>query len=153
MALLILPPAAVAARYSYLLIAHPERGHEFVDNRALGAALAVIPVENTVIVTNDLRYPAEGFSRGNRQMQIPALFGHQAFAVNYAYEAYAFSRDRMPLQKLLESPEWSDAILEAAKANRWTHLLIRRDYVHPKSIPLPSIFESDLYSVYRFPSS
>jgi hypothetical protein len=151
MLLLVLPPAAVAARYSFVLLTHPEQGHEFVDNRPLGAALAAIPVEHSVVVTNDLRYPAEGFSRGNRQMQIPALFGHQAFAVNYAYEAYAFSRDRMPLQKLLQSTAWSDAILDAARANHWTHLVIRRDFVHPAEIPLPKIFESEIYDVYRFP--
>jgi hypothetical protein len=46
-------------------------------------------------VTNDLRYPAEGFSRDNRQMQIPALFGHQGFSLNYAYESCFFSRDRL----------------------------------------------------------
>ena len=83
-------------------------------------------------------------------MQIPALFGHQAFAVNYAYEVFAFSRERHALQPLLQAEQWSDAIDEAARRYGWTHLLIRRDYAHPASIPLERIFGSELYEVYRF---
>jgi hypothetical protein len=149
MALAFLPAAVVAARYSSVLLREPERGHEFVDNRSIAQALAVIPVRG-VIVTNDLRYPAQRFSRSNRQMQIPALFGHQAFAVNYAYEAFEFSRDRSELQTLLQAPEWSDAIDQAAGQYRWSHLLIRKDYMHPASIPLQRIFENESYAVYRF---
>lgn len=146
----ILPPVFAAARYSRLLIVHPERGHEFVDNRALGEALSVIPTEGAIIVTNDLRYPAQDFSRRDRQMQIPGLFGHQAFAVNYAYEAYSFSRERRQLQDLLSATEWSDDITEAARTHRWTHLLIRKDYTRPQPLPLEPIFENDLYTVFRF---
>jgi len=149
-ALTVLPPVLVAGRYAEVLIVDPERGHEFVDNRPLAEALAAIPTDNTIVVTNDLRYPAEGFGRDNRQMQIPALFGHQAFAVNYAYEAYAFSRDRQRLQALLRGEQWSDAIEQAARTYHWTHLLIRKDYAHPDRIPLDLAFDNQLYSVYRF---
>jgi hypothetical protein len=148
--LAILPPVLVAARYAHILIVDPERGHEFVDNHSLAEALAVIPTEGSIIVTNDLRYPAEGFGRENRQMQIPALFGHQAFAVNYAYEIYPFSRQRLELQKLLESEQWTDAIDQAAHTYHWTHLIIRQDYAHPDPIPLEQIFDNGLYSVFRF---
>jgi hypothetical protein len=151
MALAIVPVATAAARYSVLLLRNPEGGHEFVDNRSLAAALAVIPTKGTVIVTNDLRYPAQNFSRDDRQMQIPALFGHQAFAVNYAYEVVPSARERRELQRLLQQPAWSDRILEAARTHRWTHLVIRKDYVHPAPIPLAQIFENELYAVFRFP--
>ena len=80
----------------------------------------------------------------------PALFGHQAFAVNYTYESYPFSRSRSGLQKLLQSEHWSGEIDEAARTYGWTHLLIRKDYVHPEVIPLERLFDSELYSVYRF---
>jgi hypothetical protein len=150
LALAVLPPALAAERYSRRLIVEPELGHEFVDNRSLAEALAVIPTNGTVIVTNDLRYPADGFRRGNRQMQIPALFGHQAFAVNYAYEWYSFSEERQDLQKLLSTKTWSDAIIQAAREHRWTHLIIRKDYVHPAAIPLELIFENGAYLVFRF---
>ena len=121
-----------------------------MDNRSLGGALKVVPTKNTFIVTNDLRYPAEGFSRQNRQMQIPALFGHQAFAVNYAYEQYAFSQERQDLQTLLSTEGWSDAIIQAARQHRWTHLIIRKDHVHPDPIPLELLFENESYSIFRF---
>ena len=99
-------------------------------------------------MTNDLRYPAQNFARADRQMQIPALFGHQAFAVNFSYEPV---EERRELQRLLQRPEWSDAIPEAARTHHWTHLVIRKDYVHPAPIPLEQIFENDFYAVFRFP--
>lgn len=148
--LVILPAAAAAAAYSLQVLRDRESGYEFVDNHVLAEALAVIPTSGTLIVTNDLRYPAQGFTRDNRQMQIPAIFGHQAFAVNYAYEIYPFSRERRRLQDLLQTPEWSEAIAEAAGRYRWTHLVIRKDYVHPAPIPLERIFENRSYAVYRF---
>jgi hypothetical protein len=151
MGLAIAPVATAAARYSVSLIRNPEGGHEFVDNRSLAAALAVIPTKGAIIVTNDLRYPAQNFSRDDRQMQIPALFGHQAFAVNYAYEVVPSARERRELQRLLQEPAWSDRILEAARTHHWTHLVIRKDYVHPAPIPLEQIFENQDYAVFRFP--
>ena len=148
MALVIGPVALVAARYSFLFLRNPANGYEFVDNRSLAEALAVIPTTSTIIVTNDLRYPAQNFTRDDRQMQIPALFGHQAFAVNYAHEAV---EERRGLQELLQRLEWSDAIMDAARTHHWTHLVIRKDYVHPATIPLAQVFENPFYSVYRFP--
>ncbi|MBF8300548.1 MAG: hypothetical protein HW394_918, partial [Acidobacteria bacterium] len=148
LALVIVPAAAAAARYSFGLLRDPESGHDFVDNRPLAEALVVIPTEGTIIVTNDLRYPAGHFTRDDRQMQIPALFGHQAFAVNYAYESV---EERRGLQQLLQRPEWSGAIPEAARTYHWTHLVIRKDYVHPVPIPLEQIFENQVYAVFRFP--
>jgi hypothetical protein len=150
MALAVAPAAVVAGRYSGVLMRHPEQGHEFVDNRSIAAALAAIPRGNSIIVTNDLRYPAQRFNRMNRQMQIPALFGHQAFAVNYAYEIFDFSRERRELQMLLQAEAWSDGIERAARTYRWTHLLIRKDYAHPSPIPLEKIFENESYAVYLF---
>jgi hypothetical protein len=150
MALTIAPAVFVAGRYSRVLILDHEEGHEFVDNRAIGEALKVIPTTDSIIVTNDLRHPAQRFSRDNRQMQVPALFGHQAFAVNYAYEVFAFSAERRELQPLLQAEQWSDAIDEASRKYGWTHLLIRRDYRHPASIPLERLFENEFYEVYRF---
>jgi hypothetical protein len=141
------PVAVAAARYSVLLLRNPENGNEYVDNRSLAAALAVIPTDGTIVVTNDLRYPAQNFTRDYRQMQIPALFGHQAFAVNYAHEAV---EERRPLQKLLQQTMWTGTIDEAAFSHHWTHLVIRKDYVHPVPIRLEQVFENDSYAVFRF---
>jgi hypothetical protein len=150
MVLAIAPVVFVAGRYSRVLLVDHEEGHEFVDNRAIGEALAVIPTMGSIIVTNDLRHPAQRFSRDNRQMQIPALFGHQAFAVNFAYEGFTFSGERRELQPLLQSEQWSDAIDEASRKYGWTHLLIHKDYRHPTAIPLQRVFENEDYEVYRF---
>jgi len=142
------PVVIAAADYSSRLLQAPESGHEFVDNHQIAPALATIPIRGTVIVTNDLRYPADNFGRDDRQIQIPALFGHQAFSVDFAGEPI---EDRRELQQLLQRPKWSDAISTAARTHRWTHLLIRKDYVHPSPIPLKRIFEDDVYAVYQFP--
>ena len=150
-ALAIVPGVTAAAQHSLLFLRNHESGYEFVDNRSLAEALAVVPTKDTLIVTNDLRYPAENFGRADRQMQIPALFGHQAFAVNYMYERYSFSSERSGLQQLLEQPEWRDAISEAARTYHWTHLLIRKDSVHPAPVPLERLFENQFYAVFRFP--
>jgi hypothetical protein len=152
LALAVLPVVWVAGRYSLVLVLAPERGHEFADNRVIAEALAAIPVERTVVVTNDLRYPADNFNRDNRQMQIPAVWGHQAFAVNYRYETFVFSEDRRKIQALLASEEWSPELEDLARMHGWTHLLIHKPYVHPKGIPLARIFESDRYAVYQFTS-
>jgi hypothetical protein len=146
----VLPSAIVAGRYASILVAQPQDGHEFVDNRSIAEALATIPTDGTMIVTNDLRYPAQHFSREDRQMQIPALFGHQAFAVNYRYERYDFSEERHLLQRLLQQPRWSGDVEEAARKYGWTHLLIRKDYQHPEAIPLRRGFENESYVVFEF---
>ena len=147
------PVVTAAGRYSYLLVRNPENGHEFVDNRPLADALSRIPTEGTVVVTNDLRYPAQNFSRRERQMQIPALFGHQAFAVNYAYEVVPSAAERRGLQALLQSTRWSDAISEAARRHGWTHFLVRKDYAHPEPIPLERTYENEAYAVFGFPDA
>ena len=148
LALTIGPVTVAAAHYSALLVRAPDSGNDFVDNRSLAGALAAVPTRGTIIVTNDLRYPAGNFTRDYRQMQIPAIFGHQAFAVNYAHEAV---EERRPLQQLLQQPTWSGEILDAALTYKWTHFLVRKDYVHPDPIPLRMIFENESYEVFEFP--
>src|SRR5262245_59314825 len=58
LAVTISPVAVAATRYSQMVLSVPQNGNDFVDNRSLAEALAVIPTAGTVIVTNDLRYPA-----------------------------------------------------------------------------------------------
>lgn len=147
-ALAIAPVALAAERYSSRLLHDPRSGNEFLDNRSLAQALATIPTKGSIIVTNDLRYPADNFGRDDRQMQIPALFGHQAFSVNFSYEPVEHWRE---LQQLLQQPQWSNAIATAARTYLWTHLVIHKAYVHPSPIPLTRIFENEAYAVYRFP--
>jgi hypothetical protein len=76
------------------------------------------------------------------------LFGHQAFSVDFAGEPI---EDRRGLQQLLQRPQWTGEIAAAARTHHWTHLLIRKDYVHPHPVPLKQIFENEAYAVYQFP--
>ncbi len=147
-ALTVAPAMIAAGRYTVAVAADPSSGYEYVDNRPIAAALAAIPTRGAIVVTNDLRYPAQNFAREDRQLQVPALFGHQAFAVNFSYEPV---EARRPLQKLLQQPDWNPAILDAARANGWTDFLVRKDYVHPAPIPLQRVFANSEYEVYRFP--
>lgn len=147
----VAPPAYVAYAYAGLIAERPAEGHEFADNRALGEALATVPVGGSVLVTNDLRYPADGFRREDRQMQIPALFGHQAFAANYFYESYPFSPERRRLQALLSQSTWAAEIDDAARTHGWTHLIIHKGFAHPDPVPLERLSDNAAYTVYRFP--
>jgi hypothetical protein len=45
---------------------------------------------------------------------------------------------------------WTDAIDEAAAARHWTHVVIRKDDVHPVPISLERVLENDSYAVFRF---
>jgi len=149
-ALTIVPGMVAAAHYTASIVRSPASGHEFTDNRAIAEALAIIPTDRSVIVTNDLRYPAAGSGLFDRQMQIPALFGHQAFAVDYTYEKFPFSEERLALQAPLRSVAWTEAIDRAARTYHWTHFLVHKTYAHPVTIPLERLFENDEYTVYRF---
>ena len=128
----------------------PESGHEYVDNRAIAKALVSIPVPESVIVTNDLRYPANNYKRDQRQMQIPAIFGHQAYAANTVYEVYTDVGQRLAWQRLLANSTWDPEIVEIARDQGWTHLLINKGAPHPSRIPLKMLFDNTNYSVYAF---
>jgi hypothetical protein len=58
----------------------PSKGHEYAYNRPLAEVLGHLKVsDRQVMATNDLRYPANGFKRINRQFQMSSLFGHTFF--------------------------------------------------------------------------
>ena len=127
--------------------------HElYVDNTPIAEALATIPVEGSVIVTNDFKFPPGSKQSKNVQAQIPALFGHQAYAANFEFERYPDSIKRLELQqKFFQKPVWKHGRTETvAKQLGWTHLLIYRNAPHPASIPLLLSFENEFYQVYEF---
>ena len=143
-------PLAHRATQAMILLLEPEAGHEYADNRSIGEALAKIPLSGTVIVTNDLRYPANDFARDNRQMQIPALFGHQAYAANTRYELYPDSGRRVAVQERFAAPVWDPALSSIARQEGWTHLLVHKGAPHPQAIPLNRAFENQHYIIYEF---
>ncbi|MBD3306593.1 hypothetical protein GF339_09275 [candidate division KSB3 bacterium] len=143
-------PVSHTLLHAAIPLVAPSYGHEYVDNRALAEALATISVQGSVIVTNDFRYPAQNYRRDLRQLQFPALFGHQAYAINFTYEWYPDSEERLRRQQAFRQSGWNVAWERWAKELGWTHLVIHRDSPHPESIPLPRIFENKEYQVYTF---
>jgi hypothetical protein len=149
LSLIVAVPLAHRVTHTVILLVRPEAAHEYVDNRAIGEALAQIPVAGS-IVTNDLRYPADDYKRDHRQMQIPALFGHQAYAANTRYERDPTAERRIAQQARLARKAWDPELPRIAAEESWTHLLIHKGAPYPEEIPLTAQFENDRYIVYTF---
>ncbi len=146
--LVVVLPLGHKATHALIYLVRPELGHEYVDNRPIAEALSRIPLDGSVIATNDLRYPANHFKRDQRQMQIPALFGHQAYAVNTSFEPYPEAPDRLSEQRILTESIWDPTVLSIAGERGWTHILIHKLAPHPRDIPLEKTFENERYAVY-----
>jgi hypothetical protein len=152
-AFLVLPGMLSTLHHSMVVAVTPENGHEFADNRILADALERIPLEHTLIITNDLRYPADNFRRDNRQFQLASVFGHQNFASNLVYAG-----DRIINRPLYEAAinlfrrtSWPEAEISAfTSVVPITHLLIHKNFPHANDIPLRLIYSNDRYAVYRF---
>lgn len=149
---LISPGAVSLINHIYIVTIHPEQGHEYADNRSVADALGHIPVENTLIVTNDLRYPANHYSRDYRQFQLAGIFGHQNFASNLVY---GFRREDMiryaELLRLFQARTWDATLIGSIKEKfSITHLLIHKNYMHADYIPLNIVYENKDYVVYQF---
>lgn len=115
------------------IINQPNAWHEYVDNQKLGECLKVVPVQGSILVTNDLRYPAENFVRANLQMQIPALFGHQMFAGNLPYEKRFLNSEYFRAQEVLVSGT-VDTVMRNGKLFGWTHAVL---FKRAPSVELP----------------
>lgn len=125
----------------------PSQGYEYQDNTALAQALRQVPVEGTLIVTNDLMHKREGFGG---DLRLTGLFGHQFFASNFIYERYSESEARFDLQLRFRDSEWDRLTSQDAEKHGWTHLLINKRRPHSKSIVLPLVFRNEEYEVYHF---
>jgi hypothetical protein len=146
------PGTVSLLNHIWIVSNHPESGHEYVDNRSIADALKHIPVANALIATNDVRYPANEYSRDYRQFQLAGIFGHRNLASNFAY---GFNRDEgilyVELLKLFQSEDWPARQIALLKQKvPITHLLIHKQYRHARDIPLELVFENSRYAVYRF---
>lgn len=126
------------------------RGYEYVDNKIIAEALEVIPINNTIIVTNDFKYPANDGIRDLMQMQLPAIYGHQFYACNFVYSRFISSDERLDEQLLFQEPFWDEKLNGLAEKNGWTHLLIKKSTPYPDNIPIKILFTNKEYSVYEF---
>jgi hypothetical protein len=83
-------------------------------------------------------------------MQIPGIFGHQAYAVNTKYELYPESELRVKQQERFQLKTWDASLSELSREAGWTHLLVHKAAPHPEKVPLKKIFENETYTVYSF---
>ena len=101
-------------------------------------------------MTNDTRYPANDFARPDRQFQFGALFGHRNYAAALFYEPVPDRDNRLADLAMLKKTHWRTELERSAAQHGWTHLVIHRNAPHPGNIPLPLVFDSPDYRVYRF---
>jgi hypothetical protein len=134
----------------YVTAVDPYRSPLVVDNAQLLPVLERLPVEGTLFVTNDVRFPSEGYSRAMLQVQIPAIRGHRCFNCNMSFEVPEGFEQRQHIQELLEFERWNGDLQQLARQYGWTHFLVRKNYRHPRDIPLDLAFDTDHYAVYKF---
>jgi hypothetical protein len=147
------PALLSLANHIVVVAVSPAQGHEYADNRAIAAALQQIPVEGSLIATNDLRYPADRYIRDNRQLQLAGIFGHRNLAANLEYGGLGQEEARryLKLVRLFQATAWPAAeIALLREATGLTHLLIHKSYAHAADIPLQRLYENGEYTVYRF---
>lgn len=152
-AVLFVLPVISTVLYVKRLVVQPQLAHEYCDNRALAEVLRRVPVQNSIVATNDLRYPAEDYRRDLRQLQFGALFGHQNLLTNLVYEHPPQEQQEFLLrfQRLFRARVWEGETIESYRRQiPVTHLVIHRSYSHPSHIPLTLLFENDEYQLYRF---
>lgn len=149
--LMVVPAIAHRIRGTALMAFDPARAHEHADNRALGDALGVVPVAGSVLATNDLRYPANGFGRDLLQFQLTSIRGHQALALP-GYERYEGWERRVLAQQALARPDAWPAALKALAHMGATHVVIHTRAPHPEVIALPTLYDGPDYRVYRLPA-
>ena len=132
------------------LVAPTSRGYDTVDVTMLTEALATIPVKGSLLVVNDLRYPATN-SPDNAPV-IPAIYGHQCYiCAIWPSQVWADEMgSRRDQIRLLQSDPWPEQLTGLAHQLGWTHLLIRKDGPHATSIPLKLLYENQDYAVYQF---
>ena len=152
MILIILLPFIHRVAHTGITILTPDRGYQYTENYLAAEALSNVPIMNSVIVTNDFHYPLKNYYKAKdlRQMQFPALFGHQLYATNFKYERFEDSDKRLALQYRFRNDPWDPELENIAQEEGWTHLVIYLLAPHPENIPLRFVFENSEYRVYEF---
>jgi hypothetical protein len=156
--LVVMIPGLVSlVGHTYILLTKPAEGHEYVSNAKIGEILSRIPTQGTLIVTNDLRYPANNYKRKNRQFQFAGIFGHENLATNFKYvgvpktEWMALRKIKNQIDQLFCGDRWKSEEVEALKQTYpITHLVIHKNYPHPEDIPLEKVYENEDYILYVF---
>jgi hypothetical protein len=146
------PGAMSLLHHLYIVTVHPERGHEYVDNRAVADALRHISLNGTLIATNDLRYPANHYLRNYRQFQLAGLFGHRNLTADLWYGDMSQAERALYASwaQLFQAQAWPAAQIALLREKvPLTHVLIHKPYAHAIAIPLELVYENSEYAVYR----
>ncbi len=133
--------------YSMRMLQDPSFGHEYVDNQRLQQVLQDFPVEGVILVTNDLRYPANDSIRNERQFQISALYGHECFNCELTYSRQSLDAldNRLSITEMIQTPgRISPAFDTLRKRYNITHVLVQRSYPHA-DFPDAAIIQSTPY--------
>ena len=142
-------PVIAKVYESDVLLSNPENWHEFADNGAILPALARIPLKGSVIVTNDVRYPANAYIRDDKQFQIAALFGHQAYAAVLGYDPSPDEAERREEQNMLQRPAWDRKLTDIACRRGWTHVLLSKRVPYVRSVPGKLLYDGPGYMVFK----
>ena len=115
----------------YSFLACHKKWHEFRDNKNIEYVLQKIPVEGSILVTNDLKYRASDHIRPFMQLQIPAIYGHQMYAGNSVWEKNYIDKKKYREQDILIYGSWEEIIYQAQKSG-WTHAIIFKNSLFTK---------------------
>ena len=124
------PVIANRINSAILFVENKTGWHEYVNNESLAECLSRVPVKGSMLVTNDLRYPADNFTRDMMQLQIPALFGHTMYAGNAKYESNFADLTKFDEQRALIEGSVGE-ISHLAQLRGWTHGIVfkRKAYI------------------------
>ena len=134
---ILIIPISNAVVYVSNLLNTPVIGHEYCSNKLIEKTLKHIPLKENVIATNDLRYPAENFSRDGSQFQFSALFGHQMKVSDLSYLiTLDFLKQALEFQSKLPQSIPSKEDLEFLKSKDVTHFVLAKSDVNLEGRPV-----------------
>lgn len=96
-----LPPLINRLYSLNLSLIDTHRWNEVVIVDQLASCLKDIPTEKTLLVVNDLAYPASDYRRGGLAHHVAAIFGHQMLAGNKVYERRFINENNYIAQSVL----------------------------------------------------
>jgi len=147
--------------YTRMLWQDETWGHDYANNRDLAEVLEAIPVEGSLIVSNDLNWPSKKIARKETnkslmdQFQLTGIFGHKSFNSSLRYSPLWATNpeilsDKYRVQDLLRDDVWHESDIEhLLEKYPITHFVVRKDEPHAEVIPRPVISRSDEYVVYQ----
>jgi hypothetical protein len=152
--LLTVPSFLLSSLFVVKIALNKTKGHEYCSNEALAPILMQVPLKNTIIATNDTRYPSGDSSRIYKQFQFSGIFGHRCINTEMGYSRWYYTpegfADRIEFIDLLSQKNWDgNRVNELCTKYKVTHLVIHKNFGHPEHIPLPLVIENTSYALYQ----